>query len=115
MRILPENVERYSTIELNRQKEQMERYLYGVPSARIPVPGIIEMSQELNDDLRSFLGAEKYMESDFCEKIFAGVDQWRADLKEALSATLSLKEQEQKLRNLNQRIERRCQTGRCCF
>lgn len=87
--------------ELNRQKEQMERYLYGVSSARISVPGIIEMSQELNDDLRSFLGAEKYMESDFCEKIFAGVDQWRADLKEALSATLSLKEQEQKLRNLN--------------
>ena len=39
------------------------------------------MSQGLNDDLRSFMGAEKYMESDFCEKIFAGVDQWRADLK----------------------------------
>lgn len=85
--------------ELNKQKDLMEGCLYGVPSGGMP--GITEMSQELNDDLRNLLGVEKYMEPDFCEKIFAGVDQWRADLREALSATLNLKEQEQKLRNLN--------------
>lgn len=82
--------------ELYRQKNMIEKCLYGNSSAGIS--GIIKMSENLDDDLYSRFDLAKYTENDFCEKMFKEVEQWKTDLKDILSVVFELKEEELKRR-----------------